>query len=195
MVDSVAQRALSLGHQDVQATYASIATVVRAMAPLPGQRTLILVSSGFLTIEPDMRTAESRLIDLAARSNVLISAVDARGLYTTNLTASERSPALGGRSLQLNLEYHGNAKNLAENSMAELADGTGGTYFHNSNDLTSGLRELMQAPQYVYLLELSLDNVKPNGSYHRLKVKVDRKGLQLQARHGYFIPRPDKHKK
>jgi VWFA-related protein len=195
MVDLVARRALTLGHQDVQATYASIATVVRAMASLPGQRTLILVSSGFLTIEADMMTAESRLIDLAARSNVLISAVDARGLYTTELNANERSPALAGRSLQLNSDYHGTALNLAENSMAELADGTGGTYFHNSNDLTAGLRELTQAPQYVYLLELSLDDVKLNGSYHRLKVKVDRKGVELQARRGYFIPKPEKQKK
>ncbi|MDE3186428.1 MAG: VWA domain-containing protein [Acidobacteriota bacterium] len=195
MVDLVARRALTLGHQDVQTTYASIAAYVRRLAPMPGQRTLILVSPGFLTIEPGLMTAESRLIDLAAQSGVVISAIDARGLYTTQFNAGDRSPALARRSLQLNSEYHGNAKNLAENSMAELADGTGGTYFHNSNDLTSGIKELTQAPQYVYLLELSLDNVKPNGSYHRLKVKVNRTGLQLQARRGYFISRPDKHRK
>lgn len=195
MVELVARRALNLGHQDAQATYAAIATVVRAMAPLPGQRTMILVSPGFLTIEQDMMNAESRIIDLAARSGVSISAIDARGLYTTGLNASEHSPALARRSLQLNSEYHGNAKSLAENSMAELADGTGGTYFHNSNDLGAGLKELTEAPQYVYVLELSLDNVKPNGSYHRLKVKVDRKGVQLQARRGYFIPRQETHKK
>ena len=195
MVDLVARRALTVGHQDVQATYASIAAFVRRLAPLPGQRTLILVSPGFLTIEPDLMNAESHLIDLAAQSGVVISAIDARGLYTTQFNASERSPALARRSFQLNAEYHGAAKTLAENSMAELADGTGGTYFHNSNDLTTGLRELTQAPQFVYLLELSLDNVKPNGSYHRLKVKTNRKGLQLQARRGYLIPKPGTHKK
>ena len=76
--------------------------------------------------------------------------------------------------------------------MAELADGSGGTYFHNSNDLLAGFKDLAAAPEYVYILELALDNVKPDGTYHRLRVKVDRSGLQLQARRGYFAPKPEK---
>ena len=105
-VDSAAIRALTLGHQDTQSTYASIAQFVRRMAPLPGQRTLILVSAGFLNIQRDSLDAESRIIDLAVQSDVTISSLDARGLYTTELSASERSPALSGQSLQVNLGYH-----------------------------------------------------------------------------------------
>ena len=79
--------------------------------------------------------------------------------------------------------------------MAELADGTGGTYFHNSNDLQGGLQKLMTAPAYVYVIELSLANVKMDGTYHPLDVKVNRKGLNLQARRGYFAPQPARKKK
>jgi VWFA-related protein len=82
-----------------------------------------------------------------------------------------------------------------ENVMAELADATGGTYFHNSNDLDAGLKAVTAFPECVYTLELALDGVKQNGSYHRLSVKVDREGAQLQARHSYFAPKPDKKKK
>ena len=82
-----------------------------------------------------------------------------------------------------------------EDVMAELADGTGGTYFHNINDLDSGFKNLTAAPEYLYLLELSLENVKQDGTYHYLKVKVDRDGLNLQARRGYFAPKPTKNKK
>jgi VWFA-related protein len=194
LVEAAASRALNLGRQDVQGTFASIGQFVRRMAPLPGQRTLILVSAGFLNIERDSLNAESRVIDLAAHSNVTISALDARGLYTTDLTASERSPALSGQSLQLNQDYHRRGMTMAENTMAELADGTGGTYFHNSNDLTAGLKELAEEPPCVYLLELPLDGVKQNGTFHRLSVKVNRRDTRLEARRGYFMPKAEKHR-
>jgi len=83
---------------------------------------------------------------------------------------------------------------LNEDVMAEIADGSGGTYFHNSNDLEAGFKELATAPEYVYVLELSLDNENPDGTYHRLKVKVDRDGLQVHARRGYFSSKPEKGK-
>jgi VWFA-related protein len=139
-------------------------------------------------------------MDLAAQSNVAISALDARGLYTTELDASQRSPSMltinvAGGSVQEQSDYHRAAMSLAEGSMASLADGTGGTFFHSSNDLDAGFKSLAEAPEVVYLLELSLDSIKPDGSYHRLKVKVDRTGLELQARRGYFMPKPEKTKK
>ena len=58
-------RALNLGKQDVLATYATLREIVRRMATLPGQRTLLLVSDGFLPIEEEARFAESQVIDLA----------------------------------------------------------------------------------------------------------------------------------
>ena len=62
----------------------------------------------------------------------------------------------------------------SENAMSSLADGTGGTYFHNSNDLNAGFKSLTEAPEYLYLLEISLNDVKPDGAFHSLKVKVSR---------------------
>ena len=79
--------------------------------------------------------------------------------------------------------------------MSELADGTGGSFFHNSNDLEGGIEALAAAPECVYLLEFSPEGVKQNGSYHQLKVKVDRDGVKLQARRGYFVPYAAKNKK
>jgi len=193
MAESTAMRTLTVGHQDVQTTYAAIGGYVRSMASLPGQRTLILVSPGFLSVSQEERTEESRIMDIAAESIVTISALDARGLYTTELDASEASPG-SGRMVQLKAEYRRASATQSENPLSELADATGGTYFHNSNDLDAGFRRLAEAPECVYVLELSLDGVKPDGAYHRLKVKVDREGVQLQARHGYFAPKTDKHK-
>jgi VWFA-related protein len=79
--------------------------------------------------------------------------------------------------------------------MSELAYGTGGSFFHNSNDLAAGLKTVTDAPEVMYILELSLDGVKPDGAYHRVTVKVDREDLQIQARQGYSAPKQEKNKK
>jgi VWFA-related protein len=190
-VELAAQKALSIGLQDVLTTDGVIASVVRKMAELPGQRELILVSPGFLTIEPEAFDAESRIVDLAAQSNVTINALDARGLYATNIPASEKLPG----DPRLQSQYRSNSLEQDGMTMGALADGTGGTFFEHDNDLEGGLKRLMEVPDYVYLLELPLNNMKPDGSYHSLKVDVDRDGLQLQARRGYFLPKPEKKKK
>ncbi len=192
-VRSFAAQSLANGEHDVWATLAAVREFVRKMGTLPGQRTLILISPGFLTLTPEAMAEKSRVLDLAARTNVTISAMDARGLYTTERDASER----GGSSNQdlmsgQHSQYHSDTMNLDEDVMAELADGTGGSYFHNSNDLEGGFKGLTQAPEYVYLLEFSLERVKPDGTYHHLKVKINNGGLKLQARRGYFAPRNDK---
>jgi VWFA-related protein len=188
MAKTAANRVLSLGRRDIQVTYGTMTQIVGRMAALPGQRVLILVSSGLPELQQELWAGESEILDLAARSNVTISALDARGLYTTSLTASDHN-SMGSP------HFRSNAMASTGNTMAELADGTGGTLFHNSNDLDSGFKGLIEAPEVVYVLELSLDNVKPDGKYHSLNVKVDREGLQLQARRGYFMTKPEKNKK
>jgi VWFA-related protein len=187
-----ARRILILGSQDVRSTYSAASEYVRRMAKMPGQRTLILVSSGFLTIEQESRAMESQLIDLADLSNVTISAIDARGLYTASLTAKDDTR---WRQPEMVADYRRTSMKLAEDSMGELADGTGGTFFHNSNDLDAGFKGLTDAPDMVYLLEFSVDNIKLDGSYHRLKVKIDKDGLDLNARRGYLAPKTEKKKK
>ena len=191
LADSAAMHALNLGKQDIMVTYANLREIVRRMATLPGQRSLLLVSDGFLPIEEEARNAESQLIDLAVRANVTINAIDARGLYIGSMTASDDAR---GRSPGQVEEYRRSSVKLAENSMGELADGTGGRFFHNSNDLDAGFKAITEAPEVVYMLELPLGGVKANGSYHRLEVKVDRKGMEVQARRGYFIPKAAKRK-
>jgi VWFA-related protein len=192
VAEGAARRILNLGNQDVQSTYATVGEFVRRMATLPGQRTLVLVSPGFISLESGARTAESHVLDLAAQSNVTISALDARGLYTGTITAGDDTR---GRSPDLIADYRRTTMKLGEDTLAELSDGSGGTFFHNSNDLKAGFKSLVEAPGLVYVLELSLDNVRADGSYHRLKVKLDRDHLDLQARRGYFMPEPAKSKK
>ncbi len=192
MVRTTAAQVLEINDRDVAVTLSTVKEFVRRMGKLPGQqRTVILVSPGFLTVTQNATREKSELLDLAARENVTISALDARGLYTTNMDASQIGSS-SARDLMTgeSQQYHSETMNMSEDVMAELANGSGGTFFHNSNDLAGGFELLAQAPEYVYLLEMSLDKVKADGAYHRLKVKVDRDQLKVESRHGYVAPQP-----
>ena len=193
-VQDASQRALQVGDHDIRVTLGSISDIVQKMGAMPGQRLLILVSPGFLTLTPESMARKSQILDMAAQANVTFSVLDARGLYTTMLDASTETTRLTPRATRAKAEYQSDSMLLSEEIMAELADGTGGKFFHNSNDLEGGFQALTAVPEYVYLLELSLRDVKQDGAYHLLKVKVDQKDLKLQARRGYFAPKPEKSK-
>lgn len=128
---------------------------------------------------------------MAARANVIINSVDPRELYTTVLDVSQEAGGspLGVQQRALNLQAAMTAK---ESVMAELADGTGGTYFHNSNNLEEGFRNLMSGPSSLYLLVFSPADMKSNDAYHALRVKVSQNRLKVQARRGYFAPETEK---
>jgi VWFA-related protein len=179
---------------DVLATYDTLKGYVRQMAKLPGQRQMILVSPGLVDFELLTQDAGSELIGLAAQSNVTISALDARGLYSAFPDATNRGTDEPMKP-PLQALYMRTEGAIAQMSMAALAGGTGGNFYNKCNDLEAGFKALTQLPEYVYELELSVDDVKPDGTYHPLKVKVDRKDVQVQARLAYVKARPKKNKK
>jgi hypothetical protein len=77
-----------------------------------------------------------------------------------------------------------------EDVLAQLADGTGGRFFHNRNDVDEAMREAGAAPAVSYLLGFSPQNLKIDGRYHALKVSLTNKEkYTVQARHGYYAPR------
>jgi VWFA-related protein len=196
MAASAASHALAVGEEDARISLMSIETVVHAMAKLPGQRTLILVSPGFLTISPDAMNFKSRVFDQAAGANVVINALDARGLYVGNVEASEGGSGVAASQMTGSTSQdHLASMQANENVMAEMADGTGGTFFHNSNDLEGGLQSVAAAPEYLYLLHISVKDTKKNGAYHSLRVKVDEPGVEVQARRGYVAAKAEKGKK
>jgi len=195
-VRSAASQSLINGENDMTVTLTNVRQIVKSMGTLPGERTLILISPGFFSQTSGAMAEKSQILDIAARCNVTISSIDSRGLYTNVMDASERGGS-SGRDLIAgeHAQYHSDEMNFNEDVMSELADGTGGTYFHNNNDLENGLESLAAAPEVVYLLAISVKDVKHDGSYHTLRVKVGQKGLRAQARRGYFAPGKEKPKK
>jgi VWFA-related protein len=163
-----------------QLSLRSLGDAVRKISVMPGQRAVILVSPGFLaTSAYSMEYESTNLIDRALQDQVTISALDARGLYTLGDITNPAPPSQDAAQEAL----------ARSDIMAVLADGTGGTFFQNSNDFDEAFRSVASAPEYAYVLGFSPQNLKLNGSFHSLKVTLNTsEKLTLQARRGYFAP-------
>ena len=183
----LARRELTFGDQEIRLSLGVLQDVVRQLATMPGQRTVILVSPGFMNINE--LPMESQIAERALHSNIVINALDAQGLYTNMPDASEQrspSPAIAPNMLL----YLTSEQQANRDVMADLADTTGGIFFHNNNDLEEGFHRLAGQPEFSYLLGFAPQNLKPDGHYHKLKVvlKPPAEGT-IQARKGYYAPK------
>ena len=189
-VTAMAQQSLQTGEQGTRLAIGVLDRVVRRLAAMPGQRSIVLASPGFLVTAYDQPEVTD-VINHAIRANVLINSLDARGLWTNPaFDASRPTPMGGGQVINTMSTYLQAEASAQEDVLSELADGTGGTWFHNNNDLNEGFRRLAAAPEFIYVLGFTPENLKSNGKFHSLKVTLkDPKGLTLQARKGYYAPK------
>jgi VWFA-related protein len=186
---NAADRTLAAGDAETQYAYRHLEEVVRRLAGMPGQRVLVLVSPGFITTT--LQSEASEMVDRATRGNIVINTIDARGLYTPDLGGDVSDPPRDTiRTVGYKTSYRAAAQSAQEDVLAQLADGTGGKFFHNRNDVDEAMREAGAAPEYSYLLGFSPQNLKLDGRFHTLKVALaSKEKFDIQARHGYFAPR------
>jgi VWFA-related protein len=184
-----ATRALAVGDHESQVSLTVLKDVIRRVSATPGQRSVLLLSPGFLT--PRMEFQYSELIDMALRSQVVISSLDARGLYGVDPAGDIRnSHALPADAMAWKNRYLVASALADEDILSILADSTGGNYFHNSNDFDEGLRRIAAEPECWYVLGFSPQNLKFDGRFHSLKVTVrNRAKVDIQARKGYYAPK------
>jgi len=187
---AASQRALSEGDAESEFAYRHIEDAMRRLTAMPGQRVMVFVSPGFILAQ--LFTEASGIIDRATRANIVIDTIDVRGLYTPDVMGDIANQPGGsvGRVAGLKALYRTTAQSAQSEVLDEFAAGTGGTYFHNRNDLDNGLRQAVAAPAISYVLGFSPQNLKLNGGYHTLKVTLTGKQkYNVQARRGYFAPR------
>src|SRR5260370_29367548 len=131
------------------------------------------------------------MIDRATRANLVINTIDARGLYVPDAMGDIANPPRSEtRTGGYKASYRIAAQSAQEDVLAELADGTGGTFYHNRNDVDEAMRQAGAAPSISYLLSFSPQNLKLDGRYHSLKVSVaSKEKYNVQATRGFFAPR------
>ena len=117
----------------------------------------------------------NQMLEEFRRADAVINAVDIGGLRAGGTVDKGNSP---GKDRQ--------------NSLFVMADGTGGEFINNFNDLGLAMGELLERTSVTYLLAFQPENLAFDGEYHRLKVKLKGgpKGARLIHRPGYYAPKP-----
>ncbi len=171
--------------------------IVRGMAALPGRKSIMLLSDGFKLFTKDSNgfrdssrvlDAIRVLIDKANRASVVIYTMDARGLAVTGLTAADDT---GGRTAEEIRTVESDRVDEifdTQEGLQYLARETGGFAVVNNNDLSGGIRKILDDQSYYlvgYLPDEETFDPKKR-PFNRLVVKVLRKGTNVRYRSGFF---------
>ncbi|MGA2697500.1 MAG: VWA domain-containing protein [Terriglobales bacterium] len=198
VVSSTAQAQLNKGDIASRASLDAMNSLLKRISRMPGERKIILLSPGFLA--PQMEQQYTDVIDQAVRSEVVINAIDARGLYALipggdashegiAIDPDPKDPTALVDPAAEKLQYEQHEAADDANILSSFAYGTGGTFIQNSNDFDEAFRRIAEAAEYSYLLGFVPQHLKTDGSFHVLKVTLrSGKNLSVQARSGYFAP-------
>jgi VWFA-related protein len=185
IVMAKAYEVANIGRVESDRTLEILDNVLNRTASMSGRRSILLLSPGFVTVTRQQQRVAMFLIEHAVKDGVVFSSLDVRGLASKDLAANQHrpaGPALGAVVDNAELSAGGEV-------MADLAYSTGGTYFHNNNDLDEGFRRATDVPQYMYVLGFTpqrLDN-----KFHKLKIQVKGSAnLTIEARTGYYALKP-----
>jgi VWFA-related protein len=182
----------------VETTREALEAIARHLAKVPGRKNLIWVSGSFpLFIQRAHYNIDfSGDVDEAARvlndANVAVYPVDARGLMGA---ASGTADQQGDASIKNCATQKGpcilpgpGAGNLPSgvDTMNFLANLTGGRSFYNSNGIEDSIRKAIEDAQVTYTLGFYPAAGSMDETFHKLAVKVARKGVEVRLRNGYF---------
>lgn len=196
----------------VRYTMDALQSIAHWLAGYRGRKNLIWISEAFpLSISPDA-TVSSNVEFGAARnygddiaktaamltdSQIAIYPVDARGLSTSSLFSASSSGRdhfgnriSGGPQVANALSLESGDLVAAHGAMEQLADRTGGKAYYNRNDLDNAVRDGVSDGSTYYLLGYYPENKEWNGRFRKLQVKVDRPGVRLRYRLGYYAADP-----
>jgi VWFA-related protein len=177
---------------------------------LPGRKNLIWLSTGFPPDSGLGRGALNSAEKIAKTAQTLgdadfpLFAIDATGL-----TAQPRTGNLGGGAggggggggIASGVEgptpsssggshdctTQGRPPQLTDFDYSkDLAEQSGGRAYYDTNDFAGAVRKAIDDSASTYILNYYPDHNKWNGEFREIKVKVNRSGLEVRARKGYY---------
>ncbi|HEY4839336.1 MAG TPA: VWA domain-containing protein [Candidatus Acidoferrales bacterium] len=179
-------------------TMNAMTVISKRLAFVSGRKNLIWLSNGF----PYQRVITDEKIDKSAKilanAGLPLDAIDARGLAAPSgggggpvPHAAARGPVAGGGGPTPASGNYGVAGTSGGplgqfNAMRNLAEESGGHAIRGTNDLAGAIRRVVDDSADTYILGYYPDHNKWNGEFREINVKVNRPGVELHYRKGYY---------
>jgi VWFA-related protein len=173
----------------------ALRSISQSLAKINEKKSLLYFSGGIsrdgIENEASLRSA----INAAVRADLAIYSVDTRGLQAVGPLGDASTGSYRGSS-----GYNAGALNNNMNQnfatqevMASLSSDTGGTAFFDSNDFAPAFAKVQADTSAYYAIGFHSTNPARDGKYRKLTVKIDKPGIKLQYRPGYYAPADYRH--
>jgi len=174
---------------------AALRSVAERLMSVDEKKSLIYFSSGMDRTGIENQSELRAATNAAVRANMAIYTMDLRGLQAIVPGGEAQNASLRGQS-----PYSGQAQLSAytsnfttQETLVTLAGDTGGRAFLDTNDFSRVFTGVQQDTSFYYLLGYHSSNPARDGRFRRITVKVNRPGLKLEFRRGYYAPADFQH--
>ncbi len=142
------------------------------------RRVLVVISDGDDNLSTHSR---GQAIEMAQSAGVVIYAISTSTQWVSTIEDADPSK-------RLNRKYH---KEPGDEVLEQLAVETGGRAFfpYRVDDLAQSFQDIGDELRSQYSLAYIPTNRTADGKFRRIRIDVDRKGLMVRARKGYYAPR------
>jgi VWFA-related protein len=173
----------------------ALRAVAEQVANVPQKKSLIYFSSGMQRTGIENQSELRAAINSAVLANLSIYTLDIRGLQALPPGGEAQNASLRGTSA-----YSGQAQLNAldsnfqtQETLVTLAADTGGKAFLDSNDFGRVFKGVQDDTSMYYLLGYHSTNTAKDGKYRRITVKVNRPGVKIDFRRGYYAEADYRH--
>src|SRR5436190_8821674 len=195
----------TLSTQQTRPVLAALAAICEGLRSIPGKKTLVMFSQGFIASETLDWQVQST-IDIANRANVAIYIIDSGGLTggAPMSGALVSGSPLGGISGGLEMEQRRRSAagesvfditrqeglNRQQDLLYRISEDTGGHFIKNTNDIAGGLERIDAEIRSRYTLAYRSTDQNFDGSFRKVKIEVRRADTNVLARSGYYAIPP-----
>jgi VWFA-related protein len=180
----------------IETTMNAFLGIAWSLSGIPGRKSLIWATGGFpFSLSTPaavpggyLSTLYERAMQALSEAQISVYPVDVRGLVNTSPVADvTQSRARSGAALARQISNRAWLQQSSIDTLNEFADMTGGKAFYNTNDLASSFKRAADDASSYYLVGYYLDTHNNHAGWRQLKVKVDKKDVEVRARKGFFV--------